>query len=138
MARYFGPNFPFIGGKENILSLQTDERLIKNDLLQLLLTVPGERVFRPDFGTLIRSFLFEQIEYQGLGVLQQNIKNAVAKYEQRVILSDVNIEVDADNNLVNIKLYGTFNFNKNIFNNIINGDLLIDLKLPMKASNPLN
>jgi hypothetical protein len=51
---WFGFNPPFIGGQQKVMSRQEDLRLIKNDLLQLLLTVPGERVHRPTFGSPIR------------------------------------------------------------------------------------
>ena len=54
MATYFGQNPPFVGGAEKVLSRQEDIRLIKNDILQLIMTSPGERVHRPNFGTAVR------------------------------------------------------------------------------------
>ena len=90
--QYYGYNLPFLGGSQNILSMQVDERLIKNDLIQLLLTSPGERVMRPDFGTMLRGFLFENIDDPGaLSTLRENIITQITKYEQRVTINDITI-----------------------------------------------
>lgn len=57
-SRFYGFNIPIFNGK-TILPFQTDERLIKNDILQLLLTSPGERIMRANFGCNIKPSMFE-------------------------------------------------------------------------------
>lgn len=91
MAKYFGANPPFWGGPQNILSRQEDEQLIKNDLLQLLLTVPGERVNRPSFGTILRSFVFEQNTPTNITILENSILTAIADFEPRVNVESLTI-----------------------------------------------
>ncbi len=130
MATWFGINAPFVGGNENILSRQYDEKLIRNDLLQLLLTSPGERVMRPDFGSPIRRFLFEQITQNAIGQLQAGIRLAISTYEQRVVVSDVQIISQPERNLIQIRVFGSFNLNR--FNTAISGnaDLLVEFGVP--------
>ena len=89
-SRWFGFNPPFLGGSQNVMSKQMDERLIKNDILQLLLTIPGERVMRPDFGTKLRLYPFELSDDNGeLDELRSDIIDKIEQYEERVKVKDV-------------------------------------------------
>jgi len=128
---WFGYNAPFIGGNEGVVSRQVDEKLIKNDLLQLLLTSPGDRVMRPSFGTGIRKFVFELITTETIETLRQSIQDAVDTYEPRVTVSSIDIDTsNQDNNVVQIKLFGYFNLDK--YNtNPNNAQLLVELKVPL-------
>ena len=88
-AIYFGYNPPFIGGPQNIMSRQVDGNLIKNDVVQLVLTSPGERAYRPTFGTKLRSTIFETLDPAGLQTLAADIRTAIATYEDRVKVTNV-------------------------------------------------
>lgn len=90
-SRFYGFNPPFIGGARNVLSLQTDERLIKNDLVQLLLTVPGERAYRPTFGTPIRAVVFDNVDDSQLSGLESDITSAIVRNEERVRVNIVTV-----------------------------------------------
>lgn len=104
MAQYYGYNPPFFGGSQNVLSRQEDDRLIKNDILQLLLTVPGERVMRPDFGVNLRNFVFEPMTQRSLFSLRTEIQHQIATQEPRVIVRDVELERDDDANKLAIRI----------------------------------
>lgn len=98
-SRWFGYNPPFLGGAQNVMSPQQDERLIKNDILQILLTVPGERVMRPDFGTPLRTYPFELLDSPAeLDALRQTIKSQVALYEERVKVNSVTVVPSTSDN----------------------------------------
>ena len=88
-ATYYGVNPPFIGGVQNVLSRQVDERLIKNDILQLVLTLPGERVYRPNFGTRLRAIVFDSLTDGDLGSLARDIQQAILDNDERV--SNLNV-----------------------------------------------
>jgi len=102
---YRGFNPPIFGGQQNILSRQSGERLIKNDLLQLLLTSPGERVMRPDFGTIIKESLFEPIDSVTLRDIEKDVNNKIRTFEPRVSAT-ANVALDADNNTLRITVSG--------------------------------
>lgn len=103
-ATYFGYNPPFFGGAQNVMSRQEDERLIKNDILQLLLTVPGERVMRPNFGVNLRNFVFEPLTQIDLFTLQTEIESEIANQEPRVIVNSVTLDEDEGNNRLIIRI----------------------------------
>ena len=106
-ATFFGFNPPFIGGQQNIMSRQEDVRLIKNDILQLLLTVPGERVMRPDYGVHLRDFVFENLVDSDLSALSLEISQQIRKYEPRVDIQSIDLIPDDDRNGLQIKIIVT-------------------------------
>lgn len=138
MARYFGFNPPFLQRSTsealNILPRQFDDRLIRNDLLQLLLTSPGERMYRPDFGSPIRETLFGPITDQDLDALRRGIEESISKFERRVTITEVDIRSNPDQNTLTIKIFGYFNYDR--FNqpeaagSLSDADLLVQLQLP--------
>ena len=137
MPLFYGFNSPFMGGKEKVLSRQVDEKLIRNDLLQLLLTAPGERVMRPDFGSPIRPFLFEQMSTADLSSLKDGILSAIEKYEPRVNATEVTLESNDNGSLI-ITVFGYFQVNRFRNNSKpIDSDVLVQLNIPTKTNNQL-
>lgn len=111
VANYFGWNPPFVGGAQKVFSRQEDERLIKNDLMQLLLTAPGERVHRPDFGTRLRIALFEPLDAITIEDLANEVKSAIDRFEPRLVNVQVFLIPEADNQLLKVTVIGTYVFN---------------------------
>ena len=103
-ARWYGYNAPFFGGQEKVLSRQEDEKLIKNDLLQLLLTVPGERVMRPTYGVELRSSVFDMNDDVTIDAIRQSISVAINEEEPRVILEVLELTRVSNQNQLNIYL----------------------------------
>jgi phage baseplate assembly protein W len=103
-AQFWGYNPPFLGGPQNILSRQEDDRLIKNDILQLLLTVPGERVMRPDFGVPLRNFVFEHSIGSDLEILGADIVEALTRQEPRVTVDEVTVIPDDNRNGLQVRV----------------------------------
>lgn len=105
MAVGFNP--PFLTSDGKVLPLQSGIRLIKNDLLQLLLVAEGERVMRPTFGTPIRTTLFEQIDDISLTSLEDDIREKVELFEPRVKIDDLILEPKPDSNEIRLRLSGS-------------------------------
>ena len=103
-ATFYGFNPPFIGGQQKVLSRQEDDRLIKNDILQLLLTVPGERVMRPTIGVNLRNFVFENMDESSIGTLRSDIITKIGSFEQRVDVLNVDLKPNYDSNSLSIKI----------------------------------
>lgn len=114
MARstYFGFNPPFFRAGR-VMPVQTDERLIKNDLLQLLLTAPGERVFRPDFGTALRKSTFEPMDTFTVNSIKTSMARTIAQFEPRVKTSEIIIERDDVNSQLNIHVFAALTIDPN-------------------------
>ena len=101
---WFGVNYPFVGGNENILSRQIGTRLIKNDLLQLILTNNGERVMRPLFGGNLRNNVFDQMSAQDLDSIRENLIANIRSFEPRVDIMELTIDPKPGVNQINIRL----------------------------------
>lgn len=99
--KWYGFNPPFTGGYQKVMSRQADVRLIANDLQQLLMTSPGEREMRPEFGTILKQSLFETITYSLLEDIRSDIQNKIAQYEPRVS-AQVEVTANADANMINV------------------------------------
>lgn len=68
---------------------------LEQSLRALLLTVPGERIARPDYGAGLRRFLFAPASVETRARIAKAIEDAVARDEPRVSLLAVEIEPDA-------------------------------------------
>ena len=96
--QWFGYNPPFFGGQQGVMSRQAGLRLIKNDLQQLILTLPGERIMRPTFGTILRSTVFDNITEEDLVIIGDQILEAINTFDTRVN-ANVSFEMDEDNHV---------------------------------------
>ena len=72
----------------------------------LLITSKGERVMSPTYGTNIKRILFELNLASVETILQQEIAQAVAVWEPRVVLQF--LEVTRDTNKRNVSVRATF------------------------------
>lgn len=116
MARqitWFGFNFPFLTDTI-VLPPQSDVRLIKNDLLQLLLTAPGERVMRPNFGTIIPRLPFEPNDMATIQNIKISVRGAIDRFEKRVQVSDVIVQSSIDGRQFTITVFGSLTRDPNI------------------------
>tara|TARA_R100001244_G_scaffold25113_3_gene25518 strand:+ start:26322 stop:26756 length:435 start_codon:yes stop_codon:yes gene_type:complete len=116
ITQWFGFNPPFLTESE-VLPPQTDIRLIKNDILQLLLTGLKERVMRPNFGTPIRTTPFEPDDSFTAGNLRNQVFQAIETSESRVGVRDViiNSNPDSNNMTVTVLVYLRSDPNRTVF-----------------------
>lgn len=110
MATYIGYNPPFLGGAQRVLPRQEDMRLVKNDVLQLLFTLPGERVHRPTFGTKLRSTVFEPLTEPVLSDLRSDMIEAINTNEPRLINVDVMMTPVPSQQLLKITVMGRMSY----------------------------
>lgn len=75
-----------------------DEAAIKQSIINLLLTVRGERLFNPDLGSSVSSFLFEPLDYGTASLIQSEISNTLRLYEPRISLNEINVNPNFDDN----------------------------------------
>lgn len=68
----------------------TNQELVKQDLLNHIYTIPGERVHLPDFGTRIPLLVFEQLDQHTIGIIEEDLRK-VFNYDPRVKLIDMSI-----------------------------------------------
>lgn len=73
--------FPFHVTREGRTAAPSDlETHVKQELIQLLLTNPGERPFQPEFGGGLRRFVFENNSDIVAGVAKATITDAISHW----------------------------------------------------------
>ena len=75
---------------------------IKGDLLQLILTNPGERVMLPTFGTPLRQLFFEPNNEATKTKARELILTAISTWEPRIVVLALTIETYTDKNGYNL------------------------------------
>ena len=71
---------------------------ISRSLLNIVLTVPGEKFFNENFGSRVSESLFENIDSITANIIEGEIKTSINNYEPRVRLIKVKAVADPDNN----------------------------------------
>jgi phage baseplate assembly protein W len=90
---------PFTGD----LNLVKDIYAIKQAIKNIVMTINGEKPFNYKFGGNPINFLFDVLELMTMVECKNLISNAIATYEQRVLLKDIGIEQSLSNpNRINI------------------------------------
>ncbi|OLE26501.1 MAG: baseplate protein [Actinobacteria bacterium 13_1_20CM_3_71_11] len=70
----------------------------------ILTTAPGERVMRPDFGCAMWEQVFAPVNPNTLGLIEQSVREALARWEPRISLDSVAAVPDEDNAVVRIQI----------------------------------
>jgi phage baseplate assembly protein W len=86
--------FPLAAGPDGEIALVSDEEDVKQSVLLILDTEPGERVMRPDFGGGLRSLVFEPINGTLIALVKHRVEQALIKWEPRIDLQGVDVSAD--------------------------------------------
>jgi len=81
--------FPMRVDNRGGIALADGTAEIEGALRMILMTAPGERVMRPEFGCGIHDLLFDSINANTLGLMAQAVRDAIAQWEPRIELEDV-------------------------------------------------
>lgn len=89
-------------------------KVIDQNLKMVLLTSPGERLMRPDFGVGLRKYLFENESSINTGVqydngrallpLRENIISQISKFVPYIRIQNLEIGGSSYDNMLNIKI----------------------------------
>jgi phage baseplate assembly protein W len=89
-----GITFPMRVDQSGTIAMSTATDGIDASLRVVLITAPGERVMRPLFGCRIWELMFEPINANTLGLMGEAVREAVGRWEPRVVVEDVRVEPD--------------------------------------------
>lgn len=92
-----GLSFPPRVGADGRLSWSEGEDNVRESIRVILLTEPGERLMREDFGCGLRRFLFEPNTVTTRQLIRERVEKAISRWEPRVKVDQVTVEADADN-----------------------------------------
>ena len=93
-GKYININYPFKDSHKGFfLDLNQDENAaIKADLMHLILTRKGQRLYNPQFGTDLLKYIFEPNDTMTLGAIKEEIKTVVKKYLPKLQIKDVRVD----------------------------------------------
>ena len=86
------------------LTVITDERAINNSLKNIMMISPLERPFNRDFGSRIRDYLFEVIDFGTAGLVDQEIRRSIRFNEPRVKIVELKVTPAFDQNAFDVFL----------------------------------
>jgi phage baseplate assembly protein W len=91
-----GLSFPPRVGPDGRLAWSSGEPNIRECIRVLLLTEPGERVMREQYGCGLRRYLFEPNTSTTRELIRQEITDAINRWEPRVRIQQVTVTQDAN------------------------------------------
>ena len=77
---------------------------IKQAIVSLLLTDPGERLFQPELGSGLRSFLFEPLDSATAALINASVRDTLDRYEPRIDIIDITTTPNSDENGYEVSL----------------------------------
>jgi phage baseplate assembly protein W len=93
-GKYINIVYPFKDSNKGFFLDLNDEnsQAIKSDLLHLILTRKGQRLYNPDFGTNLLKFIFEPEDGMTLNGIKEEIKKVVSIYLPKIQLDEILVE----------------------------------------------
>ena len=82
----------------NDVVVSRDASAIKQAIVSLLLTNKGERLMNPKYGSDIRSYLFEPLDYGTAAQIKANIRSTIDRFEPRINVIDIKCTPNFDDN----------------------------------------
>jgi len=107
-----GLKYPFrfqsiSGGTEVSVAKSREHEHIRESILQILGTRPGERFMNPEFGSKLNDLVFEINDEVLKGLVRHYAIDAIRRWETRVVITGVSFEntsVDTDRNLLLVRI----------------------------------
>ena len=86
----------FAPGSTTDIDISYDEAAIKNSLINLFSTMPGQKILNPGYGLNLSQFLFIPASETMARMIGNRILEGVEQFEPRVTVENVNVVVDED------------------------------------------
>lgn len=88
-GKFIGLQYPLVKTTRGTFAQKTGVDQIKADMLQLLLTNPGERVMLPEYGTPLRRLFFEPNDTLLENQAKRMIADSLKQWEPRVEITNI-------------------------------------------------
>ena len=88
----------------NDLIALKNETAIARSVRNIVMTIPGERFFQPNFGSEVNRLLFNNIDDISASLIESQIRQSIENYEPRVKLRSLIVDPNFDNNSFDIKI----------------------------------
>lgn len=105
-TRYINIDFPFRDSDNGFYFKmnKTDKDAIRADLLHLLLTNKGERLYLPDFGSDLKKFIFEPNDEITHEQIRDNLNETIVRFIPNLLINDITFRNDSIEELIIVEL----------------------------------
>lgn len=104
-----GIKVPFTFDVTGYPAPEVDDDLLQDSILSILLTIPGERVYRPTFGSFLRYLVFSNMN-RALGLrAASEVRRAIRTWEPRVTVLGVSFNLNRAATTVEVNISWTSN-----------------------------
>ncbi|MEA3354636.1 MAG: GPW/gp25 family protein [Campylobacterota bacterium] len=95
-----GVAFPFELDSSGGIKFSQFEKSVEESMYIILSTKMGERIMNPEFGCQINELVFEDNTPETHALAEQYVKSALRKWENRIVLLNVNVDSPELNKIV--------------------------------------
>ena len=100
-----GWSFPLDVTANGTIATLGGPRKLEQAMAIVLTTYPGERPFRPEFGSRLRDFAFEGATVNVFAAIEREVRDSLGQWEPRTDVRDVTVVADPDRpNLLHIDI----------------------------------
>ena len=117
---YIGLKLPLTqGGSSTFAQTKTIFEQAKYNIRNLLLTIPGERLGQPEFGSGLHEFVFEQMDIDFEDAIEASISNAIKTWLPYINIKNINFEQGkVSENQININIDFGLSFEPDRFESV--------------------
>lgn len=104
--RYINIDFPFSDSPNGYYFKlnDNDKDAIRSDLLHLLLTNKGERLYLPDFGSDLRKYIFEPNDSITHDQIKDNLNETIKRYIPNLLINEISFRNDDIQELIIVEV----------------------------------
>lgn len=97
--------FPFrVGNNGRAVQVTTLEDHVRDELMQLILTNPGERLFLPEFGGGVRRLVFENLDEATGAMVKATLTRSISRWlSSRITLEELKVDIENEKIEVDLK-----------------------------------
>lgn len=105
-TNYINIDFPFRDSDNGFYFKmnKTDKDAIRADLLHLLLTNKGERLYLPEFGSDLKKFIFEPNDEITQEEIKDNLNQTITRFIPNLLINDISFRNDTIEELIIVEL----------------------------------
>ena len=82
----------------NDLLVKKEDAAVKQAVVNILMTNKGERLFNPQYGSDVPTYLFDQLDFGTAGNIESAIRECLVTYEPRIRIQEIGVLPDFDQN----------------------------------------
>jgi|TARA_A100001515_G_C4568300_1_gene208888 phage baseplate assembly protein W len=98
-----GVNLPFSEPGVFTPNFQTRDA-VKNNLINYLLTNPGERLENPTFGAGLREYIFNAINSENFDFIKENLQDKIDQNFDNVEILSIDVGRNVNENTINVSI----------------------------------